>query len=215
MERFKMISTKVFQAVLVASTVGLLSGCGGPSLSKKARAGVNSVSINTEVSMPREMSYAGTASQTGAFFGLIGGLVAGAAEKSPREEMMKVMQENDIDPGKIAAAQFREQLKAKRVFPSVVEAGGDAKFVLEVKDYGFFYKPYTNRLKPVLRVAVYLEKAGGKRVWKNEEWTTSYTKGTDSYTHEQYIASPELLRKVFEQAANVLVVKFVKNLQPR
>jgi hypothetical protein len=217
----------ISQIALVVAVTGLSSGC-QQKLTKKARAGINSVSINTEVSLPERL-YVGSKGSVGGGTGWFGAVTfaAGIAD-IPRKirqsrTISNLMKKNNIVPGRILAMQFKEQLEKEQVFPSIVETDGDATFTFEISSYGLqsysigrFWPPYP--LRSELTVDVFLKKPDGTLVWKN--WAKTYTahllpgtNGVDAYMYNEYIQNPNLLQKGFEQAASKVVDEFFKNIE--
>lgn len=205
MERRKMILTRILQITLILLVIGLSSGCGVPRLSKKARAGIDTVSVNTEVSMPDKMGYIGHRFD-GASFGLLGALITSGVDDDEEERLNALMREHNIDVGKIVTGQFRDQLEAKRIFPSVVASGGDAEFSFEIHFYQI-----SLRYGAALKVTVYLKKATGGTIWKATAWPGLAKR--DTYLYEQYISDPALLQKAFEQAARIVVTELIDSMK--
>ena len=126
---------KVLQIALAVLILGLSSGCHN-TLTQEERAGINYVSINPEVSMPRSM-----------YFGTRGGhiyldllaldVVSGAmARRLTRGRYIEaMMREHDICPDKMIVNQFREQLEAKQIFPLIVENISIDYFVNERRSF--------------------------------------------------------------------------------
>ena len=222
MERSKIILIRIFQIALVVSAIGLSSGCQS-KLTKEARAGINCVSINTELPMPNAISY-GALEGASTWWGGVASLATKQGRVKGGRAIIAIMRENDINPSKILATQFKEQLEAKQVFPCIVRADGDASFTFEIWsglmwDSSGGFPPYP--LKPELTAVVYLKKPDGTLIWKNNK-TFHWKKGTffydstsevDAYMHNEYIENPSLLRKGFEQAASNIVGKFLGNIE--
>ena len=224
-ERSKIILKRMFQIALVVSAIGLSSGCQS-KLTKEARAGINCVSINTEVPIPSVMLYEYDTPATASTWWNLPIIVGGEALFGPSRvkrgrAIMAIMWENDIDPGKILVTQFKEQLEAKQVFPCIVRADGDASFTFKIIEYGllasgsgYSWSPYP--LKTALKVKVYLKKPDGTLVWSNDAETgfmKYWREAVDEYRHDEYIEDPNLLRKGFEQAASKIVGQFFKNIE--
>ena len=209
---------KVLQIALAVLILGLSSGCHN-TLTQEERAGINYVSINPEVSMPRSM-----------YFGTRGGhiyldllaldVVSGAmARRLTRGRYIEaMMREHDICPDKMIVNQFREQLEAKQIFPLIVEAGGDATFTFKISSFGLDWyssetpwPPYP--FKPVLHTYVYLRKADGTLVWEDYVFTNDYTEGVDPHMYEEYVEDPNVLRKNFEQVTSKVVESFFENIE--
>ena len=164
----EIILAKTLWIIIVLSTLTVFSGCATPRLTKQARVGINSVSINPEVSMPDKMGYVSYEMMSGTAFGLAGALITMGSGKDEQEKLNAIMRENDIDVGRIVVEEFREQLAAKQVFRSIVTSAGDANFSLKINDYRLAYKPFADgdHLGAGLKVTVYLKRANGDLVWK-------------------------------------------------
>ena len=130
--------------------------------------------------------------------------------------------ENDIIPGRMIVTQFKEQLKAKRVFPSIVETNGDATFTFEISSCGFMPResnPFTpDPHRAVLMVDVCLEKPDGTLIWKNsataqDHWLWPRLSRVNAFRYNDYIESPKLIRKSFDQAASQIVNQLLKKME--
>lgn len=215
-ERIKIILIRMSQIAFVVAAISLSSGCQS-KLTKEARAGINCVSINTEVPIPSDMSY-GNDEASGTWWGVVISL-AGLPEKVTKGRAINaLMRKNNIDLGRIIVTQFKEQLETKHVFPSIVETNEDATFTLEIWSYGLMWDsrgvswpPYP--LKPVLTVDVHLKKPDGTLIWKKRAETYDNTSEVDAYMYDEYIENPSLLRKGFEQAASKIVGQFLENIE--
>jgi hypothetical protein len=221
-EQSKIILIRMSQIAFVVAAIGLSSGC-QPKLTKEARAGINSVSINPEVSLPERMGWGNNSVGGGGplWFSVItvGAGIAAIPEKVRRSHAIYLlMRENYIDPGRIIATQFKEQLETKQIFPSIVETNGDATFTFEISSYGLMWDsrgvswpPYP--LKPVLTVEVFLKEPDGTLIWKNRAMTYDSTDEVDARMYNEYFFNPDLLRKGFEQAASKIVDQFLENIE--
>lgn len=213
MKQGTILSGKGFQLIITISLIALLSGCMNSKLTTEMQTGINTVSVDNNVGMPKEMIYYGAGVQAGSLFGLLGALAVADQEQSERDRIMNIMSENGIEPGQIVASEFRKKLDTKKIVPTIVDSGGDATFEFKIDQYGLMYKPFTALLKPRLEVTVLLKKANGEIVWKNKGSTGSYTDTTKAYTFQDYVRDPELLRDSFESAANIIISKIVANIQ--
>jgi len=153
--------------------------------------------------MPGKMEYFKDDLTPGSSSGLLGALMA----------IDDVMRKNKIDVGHMVVDEFRAQLAAKRVFPSIVNFGGDAEFSFKIHFYGLRFRPFVEEehLGAVLKVTVYLKKANDKLVWKATAYCSP--ERTDAYLWRMYMTDPQRLRRVFEQAARVVVSDLLKNIE--
>ncbi len=222
-----MMIIRISRNALIAAAIGLLAGCASqPKLRKEARAGINSVSINTEVSLPERTFWGVSGRSVSGYVWLdvATGIIAKAAE-SERERKGRTIQalmvKYDINPGRMVAAKFKEQLQAKGVFPDIVDTDGDAAFTFEILGCGFHMDrraivdhPY----RAVLSVDVRLEKPDGTLIWENhasaqDHWLLPGSSGVDAYMYHDYTSNPSLIRMGFEQAANRIVNQLLKRIE--
>jgi len=203
MRRKKIISAKTLQIILVLSAIAVFCGCAASRLTKRARAGIDSVTINPNPNMPSEMEYFRDDQTPGSSSGLLGALMA----------INNVMRANNIDVGRIIVGEFREQLAAKQVFPFIVKYGGEAEFSFQIHHYGLRFRPSTKQehLGAVLKVTVYLRKPNGKLIWKAT--ADCSPDRTDAYLWRTYITEPERVRMIFQQAARVVVSDLFKDIE--
>jgi hypothetical protein len=222
-----MMIIRILRNALIVAAIGLSGGCASqPKLRKEARAGINSVSINTEVDLP-ERTFWGVSGGTvsgDVWLDVATGIIAKAAE-SERERRGRAIQalmvKYDINPGKMVAAKFKEQLKAKGVFPDIVDTDGDAAFTFKILGCGFHMDrgaivdhPY----RAVLSVNVRLEKPDGTLIWENrasarDHWLLPGSSGVDAYSYHDYTSNPSLIRAGFKQGADRIVRQLLKRIE--
>jgi len=202
MQRNKILSAKTLQIITVISTIVVFSGCAASRLTRQARAGIRSVSISSNVSIPSEIEYFKDDIKPGSPSNFMGALMA----------IDDVMQDTDLNVGKIVVEEFKEQLAAKQVFPSIVNFGGDANFSFKIHFYGLRPRAFApeGHLGGVLKVTVYLRKANGKLIWKST--ADCSPERTSAYLWRKYITEPKLLRMVFKQAAHAVVSDLFKDI---
>jgi len=193
----------MLQIILVLSAIVVFCGCAASRLTKQARARIDSVTINLKPSMPSQMEYFQDDLTPGSSSGLLGALMA----------VNGVMRANNINVGQIIVDEFREQLAAKRVFPSIVKYGGEAEFSFKIHFYGLRFKPFAKdeQLGVVLKVTVYLRKANGALVWMAT--ADCSPDRTEAYLWRTYVTEPERVRMVFQQAARVVVSDLFNNIE--
>jgi len=199
----KIISAKTLQIILVLSAIVVVCGCASSRLTKRARARIDSVTISPNPSVPSQMEYFQDDLTPGSSSGLLGALMA----------VNGVMRTNNINVGRIIVDEFREQLAAKQVFPSIVKYGGEAEFSFKIHFYGLRFRPFAKdeHLGAVLKVTVYLRKANGKLLWKAS--ADCSPDRTDAYLWRTYVMEPERLRMVFQQAARVVVSDLFNDIE--
>jgi len=203
MRRREIISAKMLQIILVLSAFVVFSGCTSSRLTKRKQGWIRSVSISPNVSMPSKLEYFKDDLTPGSSSGLLAALMA----------IDDVMRKNKIDVGYMMTNEFRGQLAAKRVFPFIVNFGGDAEFSFKIDSYGLGFRPLAQEehLGAVLKVTAYLRKANGKLVWKSTAYCSP--EKTDAYLWRVYITEPKRLQMVFEQAARVVVSDIFNDIE--
>lgn len=220
-ERSRTILKWMSPIAFVLAAVGISAGC-QPTLTQEARAGINSVRIDTDISLPERMDWGNDSGAGGPLWFAaitVGAEIASIPRKLSQSRVIRLlMDENNIAPGRMIATQFKEQLETRQVFPSIVETDGDATFTFEILSYGLMWDssrvpwpPYP--LKPVLKVVVCLKKPDGTLIWRNRAETFDSTGEVDGYVYNEYIQNPSLLRRGFEQAASKIVSQFMKNIR--
>ncbi|MFQ6034528.1 MAG: hypothetical protein ACE5NM_01605 [Sedimentisphaerales bacterium] len=203
MRTTEIISARTLQIILVLSAFVVFSGCTSSRLTKRKRAGIRSVSISPNVSKPSKLEYFKDDLTPGSSSGLLGALMA----------IDDVMRKNKIDVGYMVTNEFRAQLATKRIFPFIVNFGGDAEFSFKIHSYGLRFRPSVQEeyLGAVLKVTVYLKKANGKLIWKSTAYCSP--ERTDAYLWRVYITEPKRLRMVFQQAARAVVSDLLKEIE--
>ncbi len=203
MQKREIISTKLLQIIIVLSAIVVFSGCAASRLTKRERARIRSVSINSNVSIPKEIEYFKDDTRQDSSSNLLGALMA----------INAVMRDTDINVGKIVVEEFREQLAAKQIFPNIVNFGGDAEFSFKIHHYGLRPRLFVQEghLGGVIKLTVYLKKANGNLIWKST--ADCSPERTNAYLWRQYVTEPKQLRMVFQQAARAVVSDLLKDIE--
>jgi hypothetical protein len=143
----------------------------------------------------------------------IGGVVAGTvvSARNP-EEIVRIMEEHNIDVGQILVAEFKEEVAAIPDFPPIVAENDDAEFCFEIV-CGLESPLLSGKLKPSLVVTVQLNGRDGKKLWENTADIYNSKGKLKVYKHKEYVENPEHLREVFGQACEIIARKFAKNLR--
>jgi hypothetical protein len=207
------------QIVIIAGLFSALLGCAGVShipLSSSARSQIRTVTINPDVSLPKDIFFYG---MTQATAGVVGGVAAdqmiGRTVTMDDKAVLKhLLEKNNINVDKIFYSQMKNQLTDSRVFASVAEQSGDARFNISVAGYGLFKK---GALSPPLRAAiwadVYLVKTDGTVVWQKRFKPQASEDRIPAYSFEHYQQNPEALRKSFEVALEIISKDIIADLK--
>ena len=203
MQKRKVLSAKILQIIIVLLAFGVISGCASSKLTRQDLAEIKSVAIDPEVIVPSRIEYFKDDIKPGSSANFMGALMA----------IDDVMDDTDINVGKMVVEEFRKQSTAKNIFPSIANFGGDATLSFKIHYYGF--RPQAFRpdgyLGAVIKVTVYLRNANGKLIWKSTADCTP--ERTSAHPWRKYVTEPKQLRTVFMQAANVVVSDLLNNIE--
>jgi hypothetical protein len=156
--------------------------------------------------------YIQTASKVwaGAFAGLSGALIAGAAAGDDRGALLNVLKQHNVDPAKILGDEFEAVCRQSGVVP-IKAAPADAQFEFDVKNLGLTVRSgFATQLSPYLGVEAKLTRRDGTILWKR-----NYFKQETDVRHDadDYAQNPAVLRSAFQQASRSIARDMVRDLQ--
>ena len=189
-------------------------GCSIP-ITEQARKSIQSVSIDKNVTIPGNISYTGRTRSVPALMGGIVGAVATAVEHASAESaLVAAMQRGQIDVAQIVREQFAAELGKAGIFPSIVPEGGDARVELEVRMFGFGATwAFSTELRPTIGVNATLVRKDGSVVWQRYEYVTSFNGETPKHWIEEYLETPDLIRRGFESVAKLVAAALVDDMR--
>ncbi|WP_157818076.1 hypothetical protein [Candidatus Thiodictyon syntrophicum] len=145
--------------------------------------------------------------------GAIGGGLHG--EKRGQAEIEAAMRERSIDVGAIFYQEFQAQLEASGAF-EVANRGEeyDATIALEIDAYGLMIGlTFAPPLYPILSVKATMTSRDGRVIWRQSAGVRPNTgKNKTGYRIDEYIADPERLREVFQNALRLAAQSLVEKL---
>ncbi len=199
---------------LILLIMFLFVGCGANiSLTKKERALIQSVSINQNIPKPNDIYYYGAEEiMLGRAIGVLGQISAMETVREPKRRFKYVMERNQIDIEQIVREQFGDELTKSNLFNSIVDEKGDAEFRLSIEGYGFSAPShgFSDKLRPNLALTGSLVKLNGTILWKRR---IIRIKGkTSSYTLEEYLKNPELIREALTASSRIAVRDLINDM---
>jgi hypothetical protein len=121
-----------------------------------------------------------------------------------------------IDVGELLRARFLGKLRDAAVFPAVVDAGGDAEFVLAVEcglsTAGGGMEP---GVRPWLVVDGRLRDAAGTVLWRKRAKVSTFRDAVPAYEIERIYVQPELFRDAVNRAAGIAAAELIAHLRGR
>ncbi|MFO8091105.1 MAG: hypothetical protein R6U13_14800 [Desulfatiglandaceae bacterium] len=193
-------------------------------LSPEDRSSIKRVSINEKIEMPNDIYYLGPGE-----FSYIGGaldyLLAQAIYSAvvdvpedlkgkPKEAFKLIMSKNNIYLNEILFTSFKKKLKNSNLFIIKEKEDTNNIFKLNITIYGLANTHgLSSNLKPMLGVKARLLSGTGKIIWEKYEQVTNLSRETPTYTAENLIRNPELLREAFTSAADVISERFVNDIR--
>jgi len=215
------IHTKFFLKITVTIFIAfcLLSslGCASKVSLKKEDMQVNrTVNISQNVSLPEAMFYQGRKEMMlQGTLGLIGAAAAEGGRKGTADIIKDVMNKSNVDVAQIVRTEFEQQLKSSNLFNTILpDRGNYPEIKLKIQLYGFASpQTFSSQLRPMLGITGELVKPDGSVIWKNYEYVSNLNGKTPSYTLEEYLKNPELIREAFNGASQIAVRGLIEDMK--
>jgi hypothetical protein len=190
-----------------------LGACASTHALKEAdRNTITAVTISPDVKVAPEVYYFGPGTSMGILFGAVGGAAAMAANKAPADELKEFAKDNGISIEHIVRKEFVAQLQAARKF-RVSEDNADATFRLDVSQYGLSVPTsLSGGLVPILRVHAELLNNKGEVIWSTTGRAHPLSGIVDSASPEVIHGNPQILRNMWTEAAQQVVLDMLKTL---
>jgi hypothetical protein len=175
------------------------------------------VSFDKNVQIPEKAHYHGPAQTAGGvLFGPLGYLVAHAMMTNDKL-IMDHMKNHEINIGAIVLEEFERQVKTHPKFLNKQftsdPAYSDAKFVVEVRIYGFTQKHgYSSEYRPVLGVAARLVSAKEEKLWERYDYITAMNDGVPGRPFEEYFQDANTMREAYAVISKHVVALLMENL---
>lgn len=180
----------------------MIAGCSSVQISKESLQSINTINIDTHVTIPDEPFVQGNIDPiSGVLFGAIGaGISSAVSNSSTSQQFQKFMKINNIDIGEIVVNEFNnELLKAGRF---KITNQGDATLKIIVNTYGFGISDKTYR-RPLLNVTASLIR-NNEVIWSKKEYITNLSDLTTAQDINELAKKPLLLKESFGQAARIV-----------
>jgi len=127
---------------------------------------------------------------------------------SPRilssEQVQKFMEINNIKINEIVLNEYKKELLKTGRFK--LSSPGDATLKIVINTYGFGNSDAlsdNNKRKPLLNVKASLIQ-NNRIIWEKQEYVTNFSDLTTPYDMNDLAQKPDLLKKSFSQAANIV-----------
>lgn len=197
--------------VLLAS----LSGCASSTvLSPAEKSAIHTVSVNSKVNMPSDISYFNRGQMESAMFGgLIGYAIADGAQSGERGRIKSDMKQNGVDIPSMLKQNLLEKIPSDSNFALAQSGIGDAQFKLDVDSYGFGMAGYSQAAIPMLTVNATLVNSKGKILWQNSQKAILDQPPYNSYSINYYMHNPTVMKKAFQTMASDVADNLLDNLQ--
>lgn len=207
-ENFLKLSSSL---VLLAS----LSGCASNTiLSPAEKSSIHTVSVNTKVNMPSDISYFNRGQMESMMLGgLIGYAIADGAQSGERGRIKSDMKQNDVDIPSMLKQNFVEKIPSDTSFALAQNGIGDAQFKLDVDSYGFGMAGYSQAAIPMLTVNATLVNSKGRVLWQNTQKAILDQSPYNSYSINYYMQNPAVMKKAFQTMTSDIADNLLDNLQ--
>jgi len=198
---------KIYQIISTALLLVAVSAC-GPSkkpLSAESKQSLRTVSIESEVELPKDMWFHGSTQTIASNFGLVGSLIGDDAKQNSIAAIEAAMQKNNVSVSRIVQSAFRNEMKKHTPFkPLDSGSNSDANLILDIDSFGFSASGISEKYRPHLVVIAEMQDINGDVIWRNKGAVTSITKQNESkYTYEQMLSNPDTIREMLQTAANM------------
>ncbi len=203
---------KKYIIVGLLTTCISLSGCATTiNLTPQERSKIKKVVISSKVTKPKSMYMMEPGTSVGMMFGLIGGMIAGAANESAATRFETYLTKNNIHIKNIARNEFVSAFRKYHPF-RLVQTHGDATVYLRIKQYGLSVPTgFSSYLKPTLVLQAYMVK-NKKVIWQNEAKVLPLTGGMPEYMFQPLMKDPNKVRSMWRAAAKKISDELVKSL---
>lgn len=203
--------------LLMVSSLLLLTACGGlptVNLSSTDRALLKTVSIKPEMTMPAEIMFQGRAQAAGAAFGVLGALATQGMANEPKEQIPRVMKNNNIDLPTILRAEMQKAIQSPSLRVVAPGTRADAELSLQVTLYGYAQKNgLSNTVYPTINVSATMKSPDGRTIWQQNDYITALNgENNVGYEYEQFLEKPERLRETMTKVSAMVSRLLAANL---
>ena len=194
----------------------LLSGCAiCTQMPAQYKQSIHTFKMDPNIPVPKQMMYISTKSQIASVFGGPFAQMAVAREVDVPQEanLRKIAQLNNIQISQIVMQQITSQIKQKTNYKIIKSDNADAILAIKISNYGFASPGEFSggKLKPQLYITVSLVK-NGKVIWLSNDFVTTVTSGTPSFTYEQLSQNPNNMTIAWNAAAQRLASEIVSHM---
>ncbi|HED33522.1 MAG TPA: hypothetical protein ENJ08_04780 [Gammaproteobacteria bacterium] len=197
----------MFNKLIVLSIIILINtGCAGVQISKDTLSKIKTINIDSNISTPDDIFVQGKIDPISSI--LYGGIGAGMssimASTSASEQVQKFMEINNIKINEIVLNEYKKELLKTGRFK--LSSPGDATLKIVINTYGFGNSDAlsdNNKRKPLLNVKASLIQ-NNRIIWEKQEYVTNFSDLTTPYDMNDLAQKPDLLKKSFSQAANIV-----------
>lgn len=199
---------KIFTAFILLI---ILAGCSSTKLRLEEDRSEVSLRISQEVVILEDMFYSDMQSSVrGGVGGLLGDIAADSMED--KEKLFsKTMRDNNVDiQGIILSVALGELEKAK------IKIKEDAELELKftVRLYGFGQKHgLSKKLHPMMVLETKITDEGGEVLFKDIENITTFSRGTTSYSVDEYIKDSSKIEEGLEGVAALAISKTIEKIR--
>ncbi len=199
---------KIFTAFILLI---ILAGCSSNKLRLEEDRSEVSLRISQEVVILEDMFYSDMQSSVrGGVGGLLGDIAADSMED--KEKLFsKTMRDNNVDiQGIILRVALGELEKAK------IKIKEDAELELKftVRLYGFGQKHgLSKKLHPMMVLETKITDEGGEVLFKDIENITTFSRGTTSYSVDEYIEDSSKIEEGLEGVAALAISKTIEKIR--
>lgn len=195
---------RIFTAFIVLI---ILAGCSSNKMRLEDRSKL-SLKVSEEVIVLEDMFYSDMQSSVrGGMGGLLGDIAADGMEDK-REIFFKTMADNDVDIQGIVLKAALGELERSHI---KIKEDAELELKFTVRLYGFGQKHgLSKRLHPMIVLESKITDEGGEVLFKDVENITTFSRGTTSYSVDEYI---EDFSKIEESLKGVSAKAISKTLE--
>lgn len=194
---------KISWVLFCSFTLSMISGCATTvRLSAANRQAIHTISVNNDVTVPKEMQFFGDGEQVAMLLpgGLIGGVIACGMAEQKAAQIKKFADANNVHIDQIVRDQFIQQIKSSTHL-TITNNPADADLRINVRRYGLSVPTaYSIGLVPVLSLEASLVRQG-KIVWESDYYVDPMFGGMPKYNSKDIENNATTLYQAWNLAA--------------
>lgn len=190
-----------------------LFGCSTINMSKSDLNGIQAISVNRQVDMPKSAIFHGIATNF-KHNGVVGASIS-EIDRPTDVVLTDFLASEKISVQEILLTEFSKALE-NTVLSSKVKPNGTHSLTLKVSEFGLGKGwGFANNMKPIMTALVSLVDSNGKVIWRQEGVVDGFNTELPSRSLEDWMKDPTAMRESFELASKIVVTNILKGFDRR